>query len=123
MPKQPRIALLAGALVMLSACGSGSPSEEDFSAPVNTKAAMRQTAQELCLNGVHRYPRSNIRVNRAVLAPLARVKKWVLSTDSVDWRTFSASLASAPMDERVGVCVLTQMDGSRFVLPPGENTP
>ncbi len=111
--------MIAGtSLLILSACGSLT-ARDSASESVVTPGSPR----ELCLNGVNRHPRSSIRVNRAVVAPLARVKKWVLSDGGISWDEFSDSLSSAPLDERVGVCVLTKKDGSRFTIPPGENTP
>lgn len=113
---------LSVALLMLSACGNAFPKGAE--APeTNAGAATPQSPRDLCLDGVPRYPRSSIRVNRAVVAPLRRVKKWVLSGGGIDWDEFSASLSPAPLDERVGVCVLTKKDGSKFTIPAGENTP
>lgn len=84
--------------------------------------ASPDSPEELCLNGVQRTPRSNIRVDRAVIVPLARVKKWVLEVPERDWETFSSSLVDAPLTERVGVCVLTKKDGSKF-QPEGSPEP
>ncbi|WGL52840.1 hypothetical protein P5P86_03225 [Nocardioides sp. BP30] len=59
-------------------------------------------------------------MERASAAPLAEVKTWVLRTSAaIDWRTFSSSLAEAPPNERVGVCVLTRSDGTDFDLDDG----
>jgi hypothetical protein len=66
----------------------------------------------------------NIRVERAVAAPLSAVKTWVLKTDpDIQWATWSEALANTPLDERVGVCVYSKVDESSFTPAPGTNTP
>ena len=78
-------------------------------------AAPASSPDQLCLRGVHRSPASAIVVNRAVTAPLFRVKAWVLKTaPGVRWSTFSVSLADAPLRERVAVCVITKKDRGTF---------
>lgn len=110
----PRAVVSAAAILSLCACSGGSPSAD--SAPKRTVATSPPgSPKELCVRGVHRTPRSNVSVERAVIVPLTRVKKWVLSTTpQIEWRTFSSSLANAPLSEQVGVCVLTKRDGSKF---------
>lgn len=74
-----------------------------------------RTPTELCLNVVTRTPREAVKVDRVVIAPLRDVKRWVLRTEPrIDWRTFSTALARAPLDERVGVCVLSKRDTLGF---------
>ena len=114
--------LLLVATLSLGACSGGSssadPTPDANSAPATAPPG---SPQELCLRGVHHTPRSNINVNRAVVVPLTRVKRWVLSTTPLlHWRTFASSLARAPLSERVGVCVLTKRDGSKFDPGAGE---
>ena len=111
-----RAVLSVAAMLALCACSGGSPSADPAPKANDAPAtAPPGSPKELCLRGVHRTPRSNIYVDRAVIVPLARVKKWFLSTTpEIDWRTFSSSLAHAPLNERVGVCVLTKRDGSKF---------
>jgi hypothetical protein len=52
------------------------------------------------------------------------VRSWLLkSNPEIEWATWSKSLASAPMGERVGVCVYSKVDGTSFTPAPGVNTP
>lgn len=115
------LALIAStSLLILSACAS--PTAPDA---VNESVATPSSPKQLCLKGLHRHSPSEIEVNRAVVAPLARIKTWVTTpkdTD-IDWDEFSESLASAPLDERVGVCVLTKKDGASFTAPPEAGDP
>jgi hypothetical protein len=111
-----RAVVSVAAMLSLCACSGGSPSADPAPKANGAPAtAPPSSPKELCRRGVHRTPRSNINVDRALIVPLTRVKKWVLSTTSeIDWRTFSSSLAHAPLSEQVGVCVLTKRDGSKF---------
>lgn len=118
------IALAAG-VTALSACGSAATQATEADASANPNPAPPGSDEALCLAGVHLTPRTNIEVERVVVAPLARVKRWVLADDDfdIDWGTYSSSLTSAPLDEQVGVCVLTKKDGSTFDTPVGVNAP
>lgn len=82
--------------------------------------ATPRSADEICRAGMPWTPFRPTRVERAIAAPLASVKSWVLASDrSIEWSSFSRSLAEAPSTEKVGICVYTKLDGSHFRPPPG----
>lgn len=113
-----RVVFIALMGLLTSACASGSRLATTDETTATSSVASR-TPHGLCLDGASRYRRITVKVDRAVVAPLASVKKWVLSTSpEIEWRTFSDTLASAPLDERVAVCVLSKNDTSYFE-PPG----
>lgn len=104
------LCVVVGASFFLSGCSSTATDEPDSKPTI----ASLDDPEEVCLNGAQGTLRSDIDVERATVVPLAHVKKWVLEVPERDWETFSASLVDAPLTERVGVCVLTKKDGSRF---------
>lgn len=113
----------------LTACSSASSSPTAIaSAPVASTSVNGNVAnawaRQTYLSGVHSTPVSNVRIERAVTAPLSAVKTWVLTTEpELEWATWSRALATTPLEERVAVCVYSKVDGSSFTPAPGANTP
>jgi hypothetical protein len=113
----------------LTACASASSSPiATASAPAGTSptnwTAVNASAREICRSGVHKTALENIRIERAVGAPLSAVKSWLLEGNpDIEWAKWSKALATAPMDERVAVCVYSKVDGGSFTAAPGVNTP
>lgn len=115
--RRARLASTAIVMLLFAAC-SDDPKTGEKAPDTSGHETGKSSPQQICLAGVHRTPVWNVRVERAVAAQLSAVKKWVLDEDpSIDWATFSSSLATAPLDERVGVCVYSKVDGTSFKIP------
>lgn len=117
-----RLGRATAAIVILAfaACSSDPKGDENPPATPGHETGARSPHQ-ICLSGVRRTPRSNIQVERAAAAPLSAVKAWVLDgSSSIDWATYSSSLATAPLGERVAVCVYSKVDGTSFEIPGTE---
>lgn len=115
-----RLASAAIDILAFAAC-SGDPNTGEGAPDTSGHETGASSPQQICLAGVHRTPVWNVRVERAVAAQLSAVKKWVLEDPSIDWATFSSTLATAPLDERVGVCVYSKVDGTSFRIPGTES--
>lgn len=121
----PRLTIATLALVpFVASCSEADERPDSVPTTTPTLVPSSASAEELCLNGVRKSPREKIRVERAFAASVSAVRNWVLAEDpDIDWNTFASSLADAPLEERVGVCVLAKIEGALFTHAPGVNTP
>lgn len=110
------IVIAAVLLETLVGCGNigtpGSPAGDGKPAVIT-----RANASERC---AHVSPGERLRVEHLVFTRLRVVRRWVASTRHINWKTFSADLAHAPLREHVAVCVVAHANGTP-ITPPGDS--